>query len=54
MCSLGRKERILGCLLFGTTAWKSGDRDQWISWLPDIRVRNLGLTRDSTRFLVLP
>lgn len=51
---LGSDERFLGCLLFGAAAWKSADRDQWISWTPDIRERNLGLICNNTRFLILP
>ena len=50
---IGRDEQILGCLLFGTAAWKIIDRDQWIGWSADVRERNLGLICNNTRFLIL-
>gem|GEM_PF-318869 len=51
---LGQNERFLGCLLFGSAAWKVTPRDRWIGWTPDIRERNLGLICNNTRFLILP
>lgn len=46
--------RILGCLLFGASAWKVASRDRWIGW--DDRQRREGLSRvaNNTRFLILP
>ncbi len=51
---LGIDDRVLGCLLFGASAWKTADRDQWIGWPPEIREQNLGLICNNTRFLILP
>jgi len=50
---LGRKERFLGCLLFGAAAWKTEARDRWIGWSADVRERNLGMICNNTRFLIL-
>ncbi len=46
--------RPLGCLLFGSAAWKTRARDAYIGW--DIRTRehNLPLLTNNTRFLILP
>lgn len=46
--------RLLACLLFGSSAWKSQARDQWIGWNVQQRQRNLHLTTNNTRFLILP
>lgn len=46
--------RVLGCLLFGSAAWKSADRDQFIGWSADERERNVNLITNNTRFLILP
>jgi hypothetical protein len=46
--------RLLACLLFGSAAWKCRPRDQFISWNPEQRQRNLHLVTNNTRFLILP
>ena len=49
-----RVGRPLGCVLFGSAAWKCAARDAWIGWDRSARERNLGLLTNNTRFLVLP
>lgn len=46
--------RMLACLLFGSSAWKCQERDQWIGWSREQREKNLNLTTNNTRFLILP
>ena len=46
--------RPLACLLFGSAAWASGPRDDFIGWDRDHRSKNLSLTTNNTRFLILP
>ena len=46
--------RPLGCLLFGSAAWKTGSRDAYIGWDVQTRERNLSLLTNNTRFLILP
>lgn len=48
------EKRLLACLLFGSSAWKSKDRDQWIGWNIEQRQRNLNFTTNNNRFLILP
>ncbi len=49
-----RNDRILACILFGSAAWKTRDRDAFIGWDADGRKRNLSFLTNNTRFLVLP
>lgn len=46
--------RLLACLVFGSSAWKCQQRDQWIAWNREQREKNLNLTTNNTRFLILP
>lgn len=46
--------RPVGCLLFGSAAWKTGSRDAYIGWDARTRERNLPLITNNTRFLILP
>jgi len=46
--------RPLACLLFGSAAWSSTDRDTYIGWDSTTRKRNINLTTNNTRFLILP
>ena len=46
--------RLLAFLLFGSSAWKAKDRDEFIGWNPKQRQENLHLTTNNTRFLILP
>jgi hypothetical protein len=46
--------RPLGCLLFGSAAWKGEVRDQFIGWNPAQRQAHLQQITNNTRFLVLP
>jgi hypothetical protein len=47
-------DRPLACLLFGSAAWASGPRDDFIGWNREKRSKNLSLTTNNTRFLILP
>jgi hypothetical protein len=49
-----RDDRPLACLLFGSAAWKTAPRDQFIGWDRATRRRNLQLLTNNTRFLILP
>jgi len=49
-----RHDRPLGCVLFGSSAWKCARRDEFIGWDAPARERNLNRTTNNTRFLVLP
>lgn len=44
----------VGCLLFGSAAWKARPRDLYIGWDPLVRQRNLHLLVNNTRFLIPP
>jgi hypothetical protein len=46
--------RLLACLLFGSSAWQCRDRDEWIGWNQEQREKNLNVTTNNTRFLILP
>jgi len=52
--ALDSEERPLSCLLFGSAAWKTAPRDQFIGWNRSTRRRNLHLLTNNTRFLILP
>ncbi len=49
-----RHGRPLGCLLFGSAAWKTEPRDTYIGWEASVRKQNLSMLTNNTRFLVLP
>jgi hypothetical protein len=49
-----REGAPLACLLFGSAAWSCKDRDQWIGWDKQKRVRGLPFLTNNSRFLVLP
>lgn len=46
--------RPLACLLFGSAAWSCTDRDRFIGWDKEHRVRNLPLLTNQVRFLIFP
>lgn len=46
--------RSLACLLFGSSAWACSPRDDFIGWDRKNRGKNLSLTTNNTRFLILP
>ena len=48
------RNRPLGCLLFGSAAWKTAARDRFIGWDRAVRKQNLKLLTNNTRFLILP
>lgn len=50
----GRNDQPLACLLFGASAWKTACRDVFIGWNKEQQKRNLPLTADNNRFLILP
>ena len=45
---------ILGCLLFSGAAKSLQERDRFIGWTKDERLRNLGFVVNNSRFLVFP
>lgn len=49
----GSDGRPLGCLLFGSAAWKTKPRDSFIGWGSETRKRNLFLLANNMRFLIL-
>ncbi len=49
-----RNSRPVACLLFGSAAWKTAPRDRFIGWDRSARRRNLHMTTNNTRFLILP
>ena len=46
--------RLLACLVFSSSAWKCRERDELVGWNREQRERNLNLTTNNTRFLILP
>lgn len=46
--------RPVACLLFGSAAWKTKARDEWIGWDAAQRQRHLRGLTNNTRFLILP
>ncbi|MCP5103565.1 MAG: DUF4338 domain-containing protein [bacterium] len=51
---LDRYNRPLGCLLFGSSAWKVACRDEFIGWDIETRQRNVNRITNNMRFLILP
>ena len=49
-----REGRCLACLLFGSAAWKTSPRDEFIGWSPKVREANLQYITNNMRFLILP
>ncbi len=49
-----RHQRPLACVLFGSAAWSVQCRDNYIGWDTNTRKRNLNLTTNNMRFLILP
>jgi hypothetical protein len=49
-----RRGRPLACLLFGSAAWKTQPRDEFVGWDRPARHRNLQRVTNNTRFLILP
>jgi hypothetical protein len=47
-----RRDRPLGCVVFGAPAWQCAARDQWIGWSATERARSLGGIVNNTRFLI--
>ena len=48
------QRRPLGCLLFGSAAWKCAPRDSFIGWDRQAHDANLCFITNNTRFLILP
>lgn len=48
------RDRPLGCLLFGSAAWKCAARDRFIGWTVAQRRAHLQEVTNNTRFLLLP
>jgi len=46
--------RVVGCLLFGSAAWKLHSRDTYLGWSEETRRENLHLATNNTRFLIPP
>ena len=51
---LDEKHNPLACLLFGSAAWKTLPRDNFIGWDEVRRKANLHLITNNMRFLILP
>lgn len=51
---LDHYNRPLGCVLFGSSAWKIESRDHYIGWNQEVRQRNVNLITNNMRFLILP
>jgi len=49
-----RSGRLLGCLLFASSAWALSVRDEWIGWTEQDRVQRLNWVVANTRFLLFP
>ncbi len=49
-----RYGRVVSCLLFGSAAWQTAGRDQYIGWDRRLRAANLQRVTNNTRFLVPP
>lgn len=49
-----RKSRPVACLLFGSAAWKTAPRDEFIGWNASIRQAHLSFITNNMRFLILP
>lgn len=49
-----KKGTPLGCLLFGSAAWKTEPRDLFIGWNVETRKQNLQFITNNQRFLILP
>jgi hypothetical protein len=52
--AVDKRGRTLGCLLFGSAAWKVRARDEFIGWDEGCRRRHLHLVTNNMRFLILP
>lgn len=48
------RQRLLGCLLFTSGAWKMAPRDAWIGWSDEARQSNLPRVVNNGRFLIFP
>ncbi len=48
------KDNPVACLLFGSAAWKTLPRDNFIGWDEAMRKANLHLLTNNMRFLILP
>lgn len=46
--------RPLAAVLFGSAAWKTQPRDDFIGWNRQVREQNLVLTTNNQRFLIVP
>lgn len=49
-----RHERIVACLLFGSSAWRVESRDKFIGWDDRTRQQQLMFITNNMRFLILP
>jgi transposase len=48
------KDELLALLGFGASAWRVADRDAYIGWTDETRIKNLHLVINNARFLILP
>jgi len=46
--------QIVGCLSLGSAVLKCADRDKWIGWNMEERLRNLNKVANNRRFMILP
>ena len=47
-------QRLVALMSFGASAWKLADRERFIGWTHEQRLRNLQLVVNNARFLILP
>ena len=50
----GGSGRLLGCMVFGSAAWKCRSRDEFIGWNAEQKQQRLHRIANNTRFLILP
>ena len=48
------KNQIMGSLMFSSSVWSLADRDKWIGWDKEDRIKRLNLVVNNNRFLILP
>lgn len=51
---VSKSNRLLGCLMFSSSAWSLSDRDNWIGWDKKDRAKHLNLIINNNRFLIFP
>jgi hypothetical protein len=47
-----RDRKLLSCLMFGSAAWSCRDRDRFIGWDREEKLRSLSMVTNNSRFLI--